>query len=92
MLQSELNKIYKNLKRGATVDITAFAKEEYKEYTDTPNGEKLITKMTLQMRGKQQPVIIAERFRDNCLVENHWYYLDQLISLKSLLDSWLNKI
>ena len=90
--ETQLNRIYKSLKRGAIVDITSMAKEEYKEYEITPGGEKLLTRMTLQMRSKTDPIIIAERYRGSQVIENHWYYLDQLYALKSLLNLWLNKL
>lgn len=86
-----LERIYSDLKSGITVDLTPFAKEEYKEYRDSKEGEQLVTKMTLQMRGKRQPVIMAELYRDKCLIENHWYYLDQLSDLRALLNVWLKK-
>ena len=49
MIESKLDRIYKDLKRGATVDLTPYAKEEYKEYMDTKEGEQMVTKMTLQV-------------------------------------------
>lgn len=92
MDEVKLRKIYRDLQRGATVDITAMAKEDYKEYEDTEEGERLVSRMTLEMRGKTQPIIIANRWHKSKLEESHFYYLDQLPGLKSLLNTWLNKI
>ena len=92
MLEQKLKRIYIDLKRGAKVDITPYAKEEYKEYIDTPKGEKLITRMTLELRGKQQPVIIASWYRGDELEESHFYYMDQKDQLKTLMDTWLNRL
>lgn len=92
MLEQKLKRIYTDLKRGAKVDITPYAKEEYKEYIDTPKGEKLITRMTLELRGKQQPVIIASWYRGDELEESHFYYMDQKDQLKTLMGTWLNRL
>ena len=92
MLEQKLKRIYTDLKRGAKVDITPYAKEEYKEYIDTPKGEKLITRMTLELRGKQQPVIIASWYRGDELEESHFYYMDQKDQLKTLMSTWLNRL
>lgn len=92
MLEQKLKQIYTDLKRGAKVDITPYAKEEYKEYIDTPKGEKLITRMTLELRGKQQPVIIASWYRGDELEESHFYYMDQKDQLKTLMGTWLNRL
>ena len=92
MLEQKLKRIYTDLKRGARVDITPYAKEEYKEYIDTPKGEKLITRMTLELRGKQQPVIIASWYRGDELEESHFYYMDQKDQLKTLMGTWLNRL
>ena len=89
MVETQLAEIYNQLKEGQKVDLVPFAKEEYKEYVDTPKGEKLVTEMTLQMKGTRQSVLIAELYRDKLLLENHWYYLDQLPELKKLLAQWL---
>ena len=87
----ELKSIHKELNERKVVDITRLAKEEYKEYVDTPEGETLITRMTLQKKGIHYPTIVAERYIGEKLVENHWYYLDQLQDLKNLLSTWLAK-
>ena len=92
MQELKLQKIYADLKRGARVDLTPYAKEEYKEYVDTPKGERLITKMTLEIAGRQQPVFIASRYRGDDLEESHFYYMDQKSQLKSLMGTWLNKL
>lgn len=92
MLEQRLHRIYTDLKRGARVDLTPYAKEEYKEYVDTPTGEKLITKMTLELHGRQQPVIIASWYKGDELEESHFYYLDQKEQLKTLMSTWLNRL
>lgn len=92
MLEQRLHRIYTDLKRGARVDLTPFAKEEYKEYVDTPKGEKLVTKMTLELVGRQQPVFIASRYKGDILEESYFYYMDQKSQLRSLLRIWLNRL
>ena len=92
MQEQRLQKIYVDLKRGARVDLTPFAKEEYKEYVDTPQGEKLVTRMTLELAGRQQPVFIVSRYKGSELEESHFYYMDQKAQLKALMSTWLNKL
>lgn len=90
MIKEKLVEIYSNLKNGGQVDLTPFIKDEYKEYVDSPSGEKLVTKVTLELAGTQQPVFIASKYRDNELEESHFYYLDQKTQLKKLMNTWLN--
>ena len=92
MQVQQLERIYKGLKAGRRIDITSMAKEEMKEYEDGSKHDICITKMYLQMRGKTDPIITASLYRKGKLIENHWYYLDQLQGLKGLLNTWLNKI
>ena len=90
MLKQELSNIYTSLVKGETVDITPYAKEEYKEYVDTKDDERLITKMTLEYEKGLQSVIIASRYRGEELEESHFYYLDQKDQLRKLMNTWLN--
>ena len=92
MDDQRLQKIYTDLKNGVVVDLTPFAKEEYKEYVDGRKGDKLITKMTLELVGRNQPVFIASRYKGDVLEESYFYYLDQKSQLKSLMNTWLDKI
>ena len=90
MIKEKLVEIYSDIKNSGQVDLTPFIKDEYKEYVDSPNGEKLITKVTLELVGTQQPVFIASKYRDDELEESHFYYLDQKTQLKKLMNTWLN--
>lgn len=90
MLEEKLHEIYVGLRTGKEVDLTSLAKDEYKEYVDTPKGERLVTKMTLELKGRQQPVFIASLYKGTKLEESHFYYLDQKRELNGLLNNWLN--
>ena len=48
--------------------------------------------MTLELKGREQPVIIASWYKGNELEESHFYYLDQKEQLKTLMSTWLNRL
>lgn len=90
METQEMTRIHKDLREGKIVDLSHHVREELKEFKDTREGEQMITRITLKMEGRLDPVIIANRYVDEKEVESHFYYLDQKQQLRQLLNRWLN--